>query len=147
MTMRILCLDVGEKRIGLAVSDGLGLTGQPLPTLIRKNLKADLAALKKIISEQNISEIVVGWPLNLNGSESPQTKYVSDFIEILKSNFNLPLKIWDERLTSLMVERTLIEADMSRQKRRNLVDKLSAQVILQGYLDSLKKKDENKNVS
>lgn len=138
--MRILALDLGEKRIGLSVSDGLGLTAQPLPTLIRKNLKADLGSLKKTITQEGVSEIVVGWPLNLNGSESPQTKYVSDFVEILKSNFNLPLKIWDERLSSLMAERILIEADMSRQKRRNLMDKLSAQVILQGYLDSLRNK-------
>lgn len=141
--MRILGMDAGEKRIGLAISDELGLTAQPLPTVVRKNLKEDLAALKSIIAEQGIDEVIVGWPLNLNGSESPQTKLVFDFLELLKKNFNLPIKTWDERLSSLTVERTLIKADITRRRRRQLRDKLSAQVILQSYLDSLR----NKNVS
>lgn len=138
--MRILALDVGEKRIGLAASDELGLTAQGLPTLLRKNLKEDLKALQRIVSERKVDEILVGWPLNLNGSESLQTKFVSDFLEILKKNFNLSIKTYDERLSSLMVEKSLIEADLSRRQRKGLIDKLSAQVILQGYLDSLKSK-------
>lgn len=137
--MRILALDLGEKRIGLASSDELGLTAQGLPTLERKNLKEDLSALRKIIDERKVDEILVGWPLNLNGTESPQTKLVADFLEVLKKKFKLPVKTYDERLSSLMVERSMIEADLSRAKRKNLVDRLSAQVILQGYLDSLRR--------
>lgn len=145
--MRILGIDVGKKRIGLALSDELGLTAQQVPTIIRKNLKEDLAALKKIITEQRVTELIVGWPLNLNGSESPQTKFVSDFLEILKKNYDLPVKKWDERLSSLMVERNLIEANVRRKQRKQVIDQLSAQVILQGYLDSLRSKNKGQNVS
>lgn len=136
--MRILALDLGEKRIGLALSDELGLTAQGLPTLSRKNIKEDIVSIRKVITEGGVDEILVGWPLNLNGSENRQTKFVSEFIEVLKKNFNLPIKTYDERLTSLMVEKSMLEANLSRSKRKNLADKLSAQVILQSYLDSLK---------
>lgn len=136
--MRILALDLGEKRIGLALSDELGLTAQGLPTLSRKNIKDDIVSIRKVITEGGVDEILVGWPLNLNGSENRQTKFVSEFMEVLKKNFNLPIKSYDERLTSLMVEKSMLEANLSRSKRKNLADKLSAQVILQSYLDSLK---------
>ena len=133
---RILGLDVGQKRIGLAISDGLGLTAQPLSLLKRKDISRDLAELKKIIVARDIKKIVVGLPLNMNGSVGEMAIEVLDFVELLKDNLILPVITWDERLTSLQAKTLLLEADLSRRKRKELIDKLSAQLILQGYLDN-----------
>ena len=136
--MRIIGLDVGSKRIGIAVSDELLITAQALEMFERVDLEKDSDKINKIVEEHNAGEVVVGLPLNMNGSLSPQTKEVIAFVEFLKKNVrrDISIKTWDERLTSAQAERILLEADVSRRKRRFASDKLSAQIILQGYLNS-----------
>ncbi|MFH0763798.1 MAG: Holliday junction resolvase RuvX [Candidatus Omnitrophota bacterium] len=137
--MRILALDVGTKRIGVALSDELLLTAQGQATIQRKSLADDLAEIKRIIKENGVEEAVVGLPLNMNGSYSAKTKEVVEFTDSLTKAVVIPVKTWDERLTTVQAERALLEADMSRAKRKKVIDKLAAQVILQSYLDSRKK--------
>ncbi len=132
--MRILGLDVGTKRIGVALSDALLITAQGLDTIYRKDLKSDLETIKKIADENSVSEIVVGLPLNMSGTYSEKTKEVAAFIDSLKGACAIPVKTWDERLTSLQAERIMLESDMSRDKRKRLSDKIAAQIILQSYL-------------
>lgn len=133
--MRIMGLDVGEKTIGVAVSDELGLTAQGIEVIRRGKLEDDLQRLAEIISEYSIEEIVVGLPKNMNGSLGPRAEWVMEFVEILNSNFEVNTNYWDERLTTVAADRTLIEADVSRKKRKKVVDKIAAILILQGYLD------------
>lgn len=135
--MRILGLDVGERRIGLAVSDELGLTAHGLPTLERTALKADLARLEEIVAEYAAEKVVVGLPRNMDGSLGQQGSRVLDFIERLQRRIpKIPVIPWDERLTTKAAERVLLEADMSRSKRKKKVDQVAAVLILQGYLNS-----------
>ena len=134
--MRILSLDVGEKRIGMAVSDALGLIAQQLETLTRSNETDDFIRIRDIVKDKEVSEIVVGFPLNMDGTEGPKAAEINKFIEGLKKECSVPMKIWDERLTTREANRILIEADVSRKKRKKLNDKLAAQLILQSYLDS-----------
>lgn len=137
--MRILSLDIGKKRIGIAISDALGLTAQPLETLYRKTESADFQQIKKVAQNMSVTEIVVGLPLNMDGTVGPQAKDAYDFVEKLKKELEIPIKLWDERLTTLEANRILIEADISRKKRKKVDDKLAAQLILQSYLDSTKR--------
>lgn len=137
--MRILGLDFGTKRIGVAMSDELLLTAQGLDTIERKELKADLALIKTIVDSNCVAEIVVGLPLNMNGTYSEKTREAVSFVEELGKVVSVPVKTWDERLTSMQADRAMLEADMSRAKRRKLSDKLAAQIILQSYLDSRKR--------
>lgn len=134
--MRILSLDVGEKRIGMAISDVLGLIAQQLETFIRSNEADDFSRIKDIIKKREVSEIVVGFPLNMDGTEGPKTAEINKFIESLKKECSVPIKTWDERLTTREADRILRAADVSRKKRKKLDDKLAAQLILQSYLDS-----------
>ena len=133
---RILALDLGARRIGLAVSDELGWTAHGLATLERVGPKKDIARLREIVTEQNVRKLVVGLPRNMDGSLGPQARLVLEFIETLKNKLRLEVIPWDERLTTQAAERVLIEADMSRAKRRKKVDQVAAVLILQGYLDS-----------
>lgn len=133
---RILGLDIGQKRIGLALSDKLGYTAQGLNTLARTDIDRDIEGLKEVIKEYGVEEIVVGFPVNMNGSIGPSAEKIMEFVEILKENIGLPIKKWDERLTSLQAKRVLLQADLSRKKRKKAVDKLAAQLILQGYLEN-----------
>lgn len=133
--MRILGLDIGDKTIGIAVSDEMGWTAQGLKTLIRKGFNEELSSIKEIIEEYGVKEILVGLPKNMNGSIGPQGKKVIIFVERLKTALSLPVLLWDERLSTVRAEKVLLEADMSRRKRKGLKDKLAAQFILQGYLD------------
>lgn len=133
--MRILGLDIGDKTIGIAVSDEMGWTAQGLKTLIRKGFNEELSSIKEIIEEYGVKEILVGLPKNMNGSIGPQGKKVITFVERLKTALSLPVLLWDERLSTVRAEKVLLEADMSRKKRKGLKDKLAAQFILQGYLD------------
>jgi putative Holliday junction resolvase len=135
--MRILSLDVGEKRIGMALSDALGLIAQQLDTLVRKNEEEDFRRIKDIINEKEVTQIVVGLPLNMDGSAGPKAEEINRFIDELKEACDIPVKIWDERLTTRQADRILREADVSRKKRKRLDDKLAAQLILQSYLDSI----------
>ncbi|MDP3791049.1 MAG: Holliday junction resolvase RuvX [Candidatus Omnitrophota bacterium] len=134
--MRIMGLDFGTKRIGVALSDELFLTAQGINTIQRKELKSDLEEISKIARENNVQEIVTGLPLNMNGTYSAKTKEVVEFIDELSKVVTVPVRTWDERLTSMQAERVLLEADVSRAKRKKVTDKLAAQIILQSYLDS-----------
>jgi putative Holliday junction resolvase len=134
--MRILGLDVGSKTIGVAVSDELSLTAQGLTTLKRKVLKQDIKQLLKVIEENGVEKVVVGLPKNMNGSLGPSAEIVISLIGELKKFIDLPVVTWDERLSTVAAQRVLLEADMSRKKRKRVVDKVAAIIILQGYLDS-----------
>ena len=141
--MRIMGLDVGSKRIGVALSDELFLTAQGGKTIERRDLKSDLDTIRELIMKEAVGEVVVGLPLNMNGTESNQTRDVIAFFETLKGAIDIPIKTWDERLTSIQADHILLEADMSRAKRRKLSDKVAAQLILQSYLDSRKKGEKD----
>ncbi|MFC1510881.1 Holliday junction resolvase RuvX [Candidatus Margulisiibacteriota bacterium] len=128
---RILGLDYGEKRIGVAVSDLLGLTAQPLMVI------SDISELEPILKRyEQVDKIIVGLPKRLSGEIGPAGQKVLAFMEQLKSKLALPVEIWDERLTTAAAEKTLISAGLSRQKRKKVIDKSAAALILQSYLDS-----------
>jgi putative Holliday junction resolvase len=131
-----LALDVGSKRIGLAVSDELGFIAQALKTLDTKGRQRDIDSIIRIVNEMDVSEIVVGMPYNMNGSEGPQAQKVSEFADQLSRATSVPVLKWDERMSTLAAEKILLEADLSRLKRRKVIDKVAAAIILQGYLDS-----------
>ena len=133
---RILALDLGSKRIGLAVSDPLGITAQGLETLHRKNKRTDFEQLAKIIHEKDVREIVVGHPLHMSGDASLQSLRAADFAEELRNRFELPVHLWDERLTSTQANRLLRETEMSIRRRAQVVDRMAAVLILQAFLDS-----------
>jgi putative Holliday junction resolvase len=133
---RLLGLDVGARRIGVAVSDPLGITAQGLETLHRKNKKHDLAFLNRIIRRYDVKEIVVGLPLRLSGAEGAQAEKIQTFAEDLRKHFKLPIHFWDERLTSAEANRLLRETDLSIEKRGQAVDRMAAILILQGWIDS-----------
>jgi len=137
--VKILALDYGTKRIGVAISDCLLITAQGQDSIERTDLSRDLEVIAKIIKDNDISEIVIGLPLNMNGTHSLKTKEVVEFMGILTKVTDVPIKTWDERLTSMQAERVMLEGDLSRQKRRKLSDKIAAQLILQNYLDFRKK--------
>lgn len=139
--MRIMGLDVGDATIGVAVSDALGYTAQGITTIRRKKLEEDLDCLKNIIMEKNINKIVVGLPKNMNNTIGPRGEITLEFANILKERFpQTEIVMWDERLTTCAAERALLEADVSRKKRKQVVDKIAAVLILQGYLDLIARK-------
>ncbi len=135
--MRILCIDYGTKNIGIAVSDELGLIGHGLGTIERKSSAYVLERIKELSEQYSADRIVVGLPKNMNGSLGSSAQTVLEFVEFLKKKLTLPVVTWDERLSTMAAERVLIEADVSRRKRKKVIDKVAAAVILQGYLDSL----------
>lgn len=134
--MRILALDVGEKNIGLAISDKLGLIAQGLPTLRHQTKDEDISAIANILKVHHITEVVVGIPINLDGSLGKKAQEVAVFLEDLKKKITLPIKVWDERFTSVQAEKVLLEAGLSRKKRKKKIDQLAARLILQNYLDA-----------
>ncbi|HKN18031.1 MAG TPA: Holliday junction resolvase RuvX [Candidatus Sulfotelmatobacter sp.] len=133
---RILGLDVGSRRIGIAISDPLGITAQGLETLQRRNKRTDLAALEAVIREYSVREIVVGLPLRMSGAEGTQSDKMQVFAEELRKRFRLPVHLWDERLTSAEANRLLREADLSIEKRAKAVDRMAAVLILQGWMEN-----------
>ncbi len=135
--MRLMGLDVGNKTIGVALSDPLGWTAQGLEVIRRTGLNNDLARLREIIDQYNVEKIVVGMPKNMNGSLGPQAELVMEFIPVLKETAGLPVETWDERLTTVAAEKMLIGADVKRAKRKKVIDKMAAVLILQGYLDKM----------
>jgi len=135
--MRILGLDVGDKTIGVALSDPLGFTAQGITTIRRKKEYYDINELKKICIEYDVDKIVCGLPKNMNGSIGNQGEKVLEFCEKVKEIIDLPIIMWDERLTTVAAHKAMLEADISRKKRKKIVDKIAATYILQGYLDSL----------
>jgi putative holliday junction resolvase len=135
-TGRILGLDVGSRRIGIAVSDPLGITAQGLETLQRRNKRHDLAALEQVIRGYAVREIVVGLPLRMSGAEGTQSEKMQVFAEELRKRFRLPVHLWDERLTSAEANRLLRETELSIEKRAKAVDRMAAVLILQGWMES-----------
>lgn len=142
---KIMGLDVGDKTIGVAMSDGLLITAQGRTTIRRESIKKDLDQLIDFIVEDKVNKIVVGLPKNMNNTVGPQAEKTLDFAKKLQKkikysdrldNREIEVIMWDERLTSIAAERSMLEADLSRQKRKKIIDKLAAQYILQGYLDS-----------
>ena len=133
---RVLGLDVGSRRIGVAVSDPLGITAQGLETLQRRNKKHDFEYLQRVIREYKVREIVVGLPLRMSGAEGIQSDKMNVFAEELRKRFRLPVHLWDERLTSAEANRLLRETDLSIAKRGKAVDRMAAILILQGWMES-----------
>lgn len=136
--MRILGLDVGSKTIGVAVSDEFGWTAQGLKTIQiqEENQTSSFPELEQIIKEYGIEKIIVGLPKNMNGTIGPRGEISQQFAESLTKRFSLPVELWDERLTTMAAERVLLNADVSRKKRKKVIDKMAACLILQSYLDS-----------
>ena len=133
-------LDYGDKTIGVAVSDELGWTAQGVEVIRRKSKEEDRERLAGLIREYGMDEIVVGMPKNMNGTVGPRGEVSLEFADRLREWFGLPVHLWDERLTTVAAQRTLIEADVSRKKRKGVIDKMAAQLILQGFLDSKTKR-------
>lgn len=138
--MRIMGLDIGEKTIGIAICDPLGYTAQGITTIRRKSKESDIEQLKKICNEYKVEEIIAGLPKNMNGTLGPQSEKIIKLCDFIKERLSLPLNFWDERLTTVAANKAMLESDMSRSKRKKLVDKVAATYILQGYLDSIYKK-------
>ena len=134
--MRLMGLDVGDKRIGIALSDEGAVIASPTETLERRGNRKDIAHLLDLAQRKDVSEILVGMPLSLDGSEGPQAQKVGRFIEALKAETDIHITTWDERLTTVAAERALLEGDVSRAKRKKTIDRVAAALILQGYLDS-----------
>lgn len=133
---RTLALDLGERRIGLAISDPLGLTAQGLPSLKRTSKREDFSALLRLIREMQVSRIVVGLPLHMSGREGSQAAAAREFARALAERTGLPVELWDERLTTVEAERVLRASGVSHRKRSEVIDRLSAVLILQSYLEA-----------
>ena len=135
--MRIMSLDVGSRTIGIACSDALLMTAQGIETIRRTSLEKDFNRLQELIAEYEVHELVVGMPKNMNGTKGERAEKTEEFVEKMKEVIDLPVSYQDERLSTVMAERQLIAADVSRKKRKSVIDKMAAVVILQGYLDRL----------
>lgn len=140
---RALGIDYGRKRIGLALSDPLGIIAQGLPTIANESLPNLLTKLETIIKEHKIKEIVVGLPITMKAETGVAAQVTNTFVTALKSRFNLPTVVWDERFTSVMAERTVKELGKSPSKNKGKVDEISAVLILQNYLDSVHSKSRS----
>ena len=133
---RVLALDLGTRRIGLAMSDELNLTAQGLPTLTRRNLQWDLAELTRIAAAHNVERILLGDPKRMDGEQGTQSEWAREFKVELESSLGMPVEMWDERLTSREAERTLRGSRIANSDRKAAIDRLSAVILLQSYLDS-----------
>ena len=133
---RVLALDLGKKRIGMALSDELGVTAQGLETLARTNIREDLARISQLAAEKSVSLILMGNPLHMSGREGRQAEYARDFGERLRAASGIPVEFWDERLTTVAAQRVLRESGISIEKRAKAVDRLAAVILLESYLDS-----------
>lgn len=133
--MRIMGLDFGEKRIGIAFSDPMGWTAQGHSILQRKGLKKDLTHLQSLCEEYQVEKIVLGLPLNMDGTMGPKARETQEFAQAIQEALQIPVEFWDERLSSKSAKRVLLEADLSRKRRKELMDKIAAVHILQAYLD------------
>lgn len=132
--MRIMGFDLGEKTIGVAMSDALKLTAQPVKVI--KRSRKEMEEIEALIKEYDVEEIVLGYPRNMNGTYGERARLTEEFSRTLQDRFSLPVKLWDERLSTVGAGRALLEADLSRAKRKKVIDKMAAVFILQGYLDS-----------
>jgi len=129
-------MDVGSRRIGLAITDPLGITAQGLETLQRQNKRTDFARLEEVIREYKVAEIVMGLPLRMTGAEGIQAEKMQAFAEEIRRRFRLPVHLWDERLTSVQANRLLRETDMSIKRRAEVVDQMAAVLILQSWMEA-----------
>lgn len=136
MAIRIAGLDVGDKTIGVALSDELGWTAQGLEVIRRRSLDDDMARLAAIAREYGVERWVVGMPRNMNGTYGPRAEMTREFMQHLQERTGLPVEAYDERMTTMLAEKVLLTADVSRAKRKRVIDKMAAAVILQGYLDA-----------
>ncbi len=137
---RALGLDIGDRTIGIAVSDLLGMTAQGVETIRRTTLEADIQRLQELMAQYDTKLLVSGYPRNMNGTEGSRCEFVKEFCsEVQKVDPEVKVEFWDERLSTVAVTRSLIEADVSRKKRKKVVDKMAAVFILQGWLDSRSK--------
>ena len=134
--MRILALDVGDQRIGVAVSDAIGLTAQPVTVVQRQSAAKDLDAIEALRVQRQAEKIVVGLPLTLRGEQGPQAKKVVAFAEALRQKTGVAIELVDERFTTAQAQRVMLDADASRRKRKQVIDQVAAQLILQSYLDT-----------
>lgn len=145
--MRYMGLDVGDRTIGVAISDPLKITAQGKETIRRQSIKQDIDRLVDLIVEYEVTRVVSGLPINMNGTMGPQGEKTKEFVAKLEKKLTYSDRIknkveivfWDERMTTMGAERMLIQADVSRQKRKDVIDKIAAQMILQSYLDSIEK--------
>ena len=135
--MRVLAIDHGTKRMGIAVSDELGMIAHPLEFVLAEPFDKFLARVKELIQEKQVELLLVGMPRNMDGSYGPAALKVQEFVAVLKEALTVPIKTWDERLTSAQANRFLIQADVRREKRKEKVDKMAAAILLQSYLDNL----------
>jgi putative Holliday junction resolvase len=135
-SMRVAGLDIGEKRIGVAVSDALGITAQPVAVVERKSVRRDVEAIRAMLAEHRVGRIVAGLPLQMNGTEGTQAARVRAFADALAAATGVEVSYQDERLTTVQSERLLVESGMRREKRRAVVDKVAAVLILQAWLDA-----------
>ncbi len=135
-------LDIGSRTIGIAISDELGLTAQGLKTLARKSMREDLKEISETIAQFRIEKIVVGLPKNMDGTIGKQAEAVLEWIKAAEEKINLPILTWDERLSTVEASKVLLEADLSRRKRKRVIDKLAAVLILQGYLNQNRKPND-----
>lgn len=133
---RIMGIDYGDRRIGIALSDAFGWTAQGLEVIERRRDGSELGRITELVKEHEVGEIVVGLPKNMNGTIGPRGEVCMEFADGLRNSLSLPVHLWDERLSTVSAQRTLIEADVSRKKRKQVVDKMAASLILQNYLDS-----------
>jgi putative Holliday junction resolvase len=134
--MRAMGLDVGTRTVGVAISDELGITAQGITTVRRTGLKKDLQALRELVSGYGVDTLVIGLPLNMDGSEGPRAAASREFGQAASEALGIQPEYWDERLTTVAAERVLLEADVSRQKRKQVIDQLAASLILQGWLEA-----------
>lgn len=137
--MRIMGIDYGEKRIGVAISDPLGISAQGLPTIERTNIQKDIQKILNIIREKEVIEIVVGLPRHMNNTLGKKAQTVTAFVDLLKKHVTIPVNTIDERLSTVRAHKAMLEGDLSRKKRKDRVDMIAAQLILQGYLDKIKR--------
>jgi putative Holliday junction resolvase len=133
---RILALDLGKRRIGIAISDELGITAQGLPTLERRNKRTDLAILRALARDRGVTEILMGNPLHMSGAAGRQSQWAQEFAVALEKYTSIPVRLWDERLTTVEASRVLRQSGISIEKRAAAVDRLSAVILLQSYLDA-----------
>jgi len=133
--MRTMGLDIGSHTIGVAVSDELGITAQGLKTLRRKSMEEDFKEIVTLVHQFEVNKIVVGLPKNMNGTLGRQAEIVLQWVKALNEKIQVPIVTWDERLSTVGASKVLLEADLSRRKRKKVIDKLAAVLILQGFLD------------
>lgn len=136
--MRLMCLDVGRKRIGIAVSDLLMLTAQGVETYYRKSIEKDIEKYNSLIKEYEVSKIIVGLPKNMNGTLGEMANEIIEYSKKLEDTLNIPIEMYDERLSTKLATSALIEGNVSRKKRKNYVDMIAASVILQSYMERCK---------